>query len=165
MKKMISVRQGYLLGFIVIILMISFVYFLESQGIVPCPLCLLQRMMMISLTIIFGIGMLFPFKKVGNILVGLLGLIITFCGMLLAGRQVWLQHMPPIGNGGCGVSLQYLLSVLPFTDVLKLVWQGGAECSERGWIFLYLSLAEWSLILFGIFFIFVMVQLKRGLKK
>jgi disulfide bond formation protein DsbB len=165
MKKLISVRQGYMLGFFIILLLEGFVYFLQSEGISPCPLCLLQRWMMGALCALFFVGMLFHFKKTGNKVIGIIGILITLTGMLLAGRQTWLQHIPPIGNGGCGVSLQYLVSVLPFFDVLKLVWQGGTECSETGWVFLHLSLAEWSLILFGIFFIFVILQLKRSLKR
>jgi disulfide bond formation protein DsbB len=162
--KTLSVRQGYLVAFLIILLIMGFIFLLQSQGIVPCPLCLLQRMMMIFLSLTFFMGMLFPFKKKGNLFVGIMGIIITSAGMLLAGRQAWLQHMPPVGNGGCGVSLQYLFSLLPLTDVMKLVWQGGTECSELGWVFLHLSLAEWSFILFGLFFIFLGWQLKRSFR-
>lgn len=163
MMKAISIQRGYFLGFIVILLMVGFVFFLQSRGVLPCPLCLLQRMMMMALSVVFFIGMLWPFKRIGNSVLGVLGMAITVGGMLLAGRQVWLQYLPPMSTGGCGVNLQYLLSILPFTDVMKIVWQGGTECSALGWVFLHLSLAEWSLVAFGGFFIFVLVQFKRGL--
>ena len=163
MKKL-SIRQSYLFAFLTIIVIMAFIFLLQSQGIVPCPLCLLQRMMMVILSIIFFAGMIFPYKKARYLLISLAGVLTTSIVMLLAGRQVWLQYMPPIGNGGCGVSLQYLFSVLPFKDVMKLVWQGGTECSELGWVFLHLSLAEWSFILFGLFFIFVIWQLIRSIK-
>jgi len=163
-KKTRSIQLGYFLGFIITLCFMGFTFFLQSQGLIPCPLCLLQRIMMILLSLVFFIGMFSPFKKTGNIILGLIGLLITFAGMLLAGRQAWLQYIPPLNQGGCGVSLTYLLSILPITDVAKMIWQGGTECSELGWVFLGLSLAEWSLIIFGFFFLFVILQIKRSLK-
>jgi len=162
MKKTLSIRFGYFLGFIAILFVIGFDYFLQSHGLIPCPLCILQRIMMIALSIVFFIGMLRNYRRVGNTILCILGIFITFFGMILAGRQSWLQHVPPVGTGECGVSLDYLLSLLPLNEVAKMVWQGGTECSELGWVFLRLSLAEWSLIMFGFFFIFVIVQLKRS---
>jgi disulfide bond formation protein DsbB len=162
---MISVRFGYFLGFIAILFLMGFAYFLQHQGLIPCPLCILQRIMMISLCILFFIGMIRSFKKTGNIILGSMALILSLMGMLLAGRQSWLQYMPPQESGGCGVSLEYLLSILPVSDVAKMVWQGGTECSELGRVFWGMSLAEWSLMAFGIFFIFVVLQLKRSLRQ
>jgi disulfide bond formation protein DsbB len=164
MKKTRSVRFSYFLGFIVLLFLMGFVFFLQQHGLIPCPLCILQRMMMIALSVVFFMGMLLPLKKTGNIILGIMGLMVTVAGMLLAARQTWLQYTPPIGQGQCGVSLQYLLSILPITDVAKMIWQGGTECSELGWVFLGMSLAEWSLITFGLFFIFVILQLNRSLK-
>ncbi|MBV8801534.1 MAG: disulfide bond formation protein B [Gammaproteobacteria bacterium] len=163
--KIQSVRQGYFFAFLIVLLILGFIFLLQSQGVIPCPLCLLQRMMLIGLSIIFFIGMIFPFKKRGQFFIGFLGILTSTLGLVFAGRQAWLQHMPPVGNGGCGVSLEYLFNLLPFVDVMKLVWQGGTECSEIGWVFLHLSLAEWSFILFGLFFIFILWQLRRRVKK
>jgi protein dithiol:quinone oxidoreductase len=164
MKKTGSVRVNYFLGFVVLLFLMGFSFLLQYQGIVPCPLCLLQRMMMMALIIVCFIGIVCPFKKTGYIVLNMVGLLISLMGMLLAGRQIWLQYTPPIGQGECGVSLYYLLNILPMADVAKIVWQGGTECSEVGWVFLGLSLAAWSLLLFGSFFIFMIWQLKRSLK-
>lgn len=163
MKSTVSVRRAYFFSFLILVCFTGFTFYLQSQGFTPCALCLLQRSLMIILSIVFFIGMLFHFNKWGTLLFGMSGLIVTFAGMLLAGRQSWLQYMPPQGSGNCGVSLQYLINILPMTEVAKMVWQGGTECSELGWVFMGLSLAEWSLITFGVFFIFILLQLKRSL--
>ncbi|TMH37113.1 MAG: disulfide bond formation protein B, partial [Betaproteobacteria bacterium] len=42
----------------------------------------------------------------------------------------------------------YMLETLPFTDVLKKVFQGSGECAEKGWEFLHLSIAGWTLVFF-----------------
>ena len=83
-----------------------------------------------------------------------------FCGILLSGRQVWLQHVPPNGLGECGISLTYMFKIFPFTEALKHVWRGGTECSEQGFVFLNLSLAEWSLLWFILFFILFTYEIK-----
>jgi disulfide bond formation protein DsbB len=165
MIKMISVRFGFFLGFLATVALMAFAYFLEYHGFIPCPLCLSQRVMMIGLVLTCFIGMLRAFKKSGNIVLCIFGLIFSLGGMLLAARQTWLQYAPVQGDGGCGVSLQYLLSVFPITEVIQIVWHGGAECSEVGWTILGLSLAEWSIVTFGMFFIFIILQFKRSLNK
>ena len=40
------------------------------------------------------------------------------------------------------------LENLPFTDVLRKVFEGSGECAEKGWEFLHLSIAGWSLVFF-----------------
>ena len=86
--------------------------------------------------------------------------------MMHLGIDSWpysfLQHMPYSSLGDCGISLQYLFKIFPFTDAMKQLWQGGTECSQHGYEFLNLSLAEWSLIAFIVFFFFVILQLKRA---
>ena len=84
-------------------------------------------------------------------------------GILLSGRQVWLQHVPPSSLGECGASLTYMFQTLPVMKVINHVWTGGIECSQQGWTFMYLSLAEWSLLGFLGFFVFAVLQLKRSL--
>ena len=47
-------KKGYLLGFILVIALLAFAYFLELyKGMTPCHLCLLQRCVMALLGIIF----------------------------------------------------------------------------------------------------------------
>ena len=41
-----------------------------------------------------------------------------------------------------------MLDSLPFTDVVKKVLEGSGECAEKGWVFLDLSIAGWSLVFF-----------------
>src|SRR4029079_18710998 len=164
MNNMMSTRLTYFIGFIIIAALLGMAAYLEVyEGINPCPLCILQRIVLIALGVIFFFGMVLRINKIGYFLFGVLGLIVSLGGILLSGRQVWLQNVPQNGLGECGVSLQYMFKIFPFTEALKHVWRGGTECSQRDWEFLHLSLAEWSLICFVIFFILVIVQLKRAI--
>jgi len=164
MKKASKVRFGYFFAFLLIVFLLGLAEYLEIyKGMIPCPLCMLQRMVLIMLGVVFFIGMLFHMKKMGLFVIGLLSLLTTVGGILLSGRQVWLQHVPPSSLGECGASLSYMFQTLPLMKVLNHVWIGGIECSQHGWTFMYLSLAEWSLIGFLVFFVFALVQLKRSL--
>lgn len=163
MNNAISIRFTYLIGFFLIAGLLGLAVYLEVyEGINPCPLCVLQRMVLITLGVIFFFAMVFKINKIGQFLFGLVSLLVSLAGVLLAGRQVWLQHIPQNGMGECGISLQYMFKIFPFTEAIKHVWKGGIECSQHDWEFLHLSLAEWSLIWFVIFFILSLIQLKRA---
>jgi disulfide bond formation protein DsbB len=157
-----SIRKMYSLGFVATAALIGFSYYLEFySGFVPCPLCLLQRFAMVILSLFFLFGAVLSIKKFGYKLIGFLSLITSLLGVLLAGRQVWLQHLPSAIGGNCEVSLQYMLRALPLQEVLSKVFAGTSECTRVDWQFLNLSLAEWSLICFIVFSLFSLWQLFR----
>ena len=83
---------------------------------------------------IYGIGMIF----------------LASIGMLTAGRQVWLQHLPPELHPSCGPDLNFLLENFPLTDALSYVFAGDGECAVVDWTLLGQSLAMWSLIIFAV---------------
>ncbi len=147
-------RKLYANGFLITILLLGITFFLQQyDGFIPCPLCILQRITLCLLGILFFTGSLFSFKKTGAIFLGLLTSLVALLGTLLSGRQVWLQHIPSQTNADCGASLQYLIHVLPFDQIMAKILQGTSECAQKGWDFLSLSLAEWSLICFSGFFV------------
>lgn len=160
--KLDSLRVSYLMGFFLIAGLLGFAAYIEVfQGIHPCPLCELQRVMLVALGIIFLLGSVLKFKKMRNIFLSFISLLVASIGIIFSGRQVYLQQLPPDSMGECGISLTYLFKIFPFSDAMKQLWRGGTECSQRGWEFLHLSLAAWSLIAFVILFFFVILQLKR----
>ncbi len=160
--KMPSLRMTYFICFMIVAFLIATsVYLQKYDGIIPCPLCLLQRIDLALLGILFFFGCAFSIKRCGAWFVGVLALIVSSAGILLAGRQVWLQHLPPDKNADCGVNLQYLLHVLPYDQVFAKIMQGSAECAQKSWQFLSISLAEWSLLFFILFWVISVGQLLR----
>lgn len=157
MKKLLTKRTVYLIEFFLVAALLAFAAFLEYyEGILPCPLCMMQRFCLAALGIIFVIGACYNFKRVGSVLVGAISFLFSLTGAILAGRQAWLQHFPSSASSNCDVSFQYMMKVLPFDQVLKRALAGGAECSQIDWQFMHLTLAEWSLFLF-VFFVCVSV--------
>lgn len=158
-----SVQHGYFAAFLLTVLLLCAALFLEMyQGMVPCPLCLLQRYVMGLLAIIFLVGLPLSGKKSGQVITALFALLVSVLGIVIAGRQVWLQHLPPNLSSNCDVGLRYMLEVMPFHEVIQRVFEGGSACAEVNWQFLQLSLAGWSLVCFSAFLLFSLWQLKRS---
>ena len=69
-------------------------------------------------------------------------------GVAVAARHVWIQAQPKGAVASCGMSLDYMIESLPFTDVVGKVFAGSGECAEAGWLFLDLGIPAWTLVFF-----------------
>src|SRR5688572_3770833 len=142
MPRIISQRPSYLAAFLIVCTLLGSAAFLAIyRGIMPCPLCFLQRITLGFLGIILLIGMLTSSTRGGRLTSWILTLIFAIVGIVLSGRQVWLQHLPPNPSANCDLSLNYMLQALPRHEVAHKLFQGSSECSQVNWQFLYLSLA------------------------
>jgi disulfide bond formation protein DsbB len=114
--------------------------------LMPCPLCVLQRIAVITLGIFFLVAALHnPASGARRLYSGLLALAGIF-GIVVAGRHVWMQHLPADEVPSCGPGLGYMLETLPFSQVLAKVFTGSGECADVAWRLLGLSMPEWVLI-------------------
>jgi len=129
--------------------LLGFGYYLELvKGIEPCPLCLIQRAFFALAGLTGLIAAIHNPRTLGIRIYSALIAIFSLAGGLVAGRQVWLQHLPKDQVPECGPGLEYMLQAYPFGDVLTQVFKGSGECAEAGWTFLGLSIAEWALACF-----------------
>jgi disulfide bond formation protein DsbB len=162
MNKKITIPLRYLLGFLFIGLLLVYAQYLQTyQGVTPCPLCLVQRLVFGILAIVFLLGITASKHRFGQISAGILSILASLLGILVSGRQVWLQHLPPETAGNCEAGLEYMLSALPIDQVLQKLYEGSTACSQIGWELFHLSLAEWSLVSFIFFLLFSIWQLRK----
>lgn len=155
-------QMSFLIAFTIIAIMLAVAQYLQFYvGVNPCPMCILQRLIMGILGLLFLFGVVFGNKRCARLPIALLSILSSIGGILLAGRQVWLQHLPAGTSPNCEVSLQYMLSVLPLKEVAQKIFEGSTNCSQIGWEFLHLSLAQWSLAAFIVLLIFSLWQLRR----
>ncbi len=145
-----SFRAQFLGGFLACVVLLA--YALYSQyygGLVPCPLCTFQRGAFIVLGLVFLIGGLHaPRGAGGRGAYGILALLASGLGISIAGRHVWLQYLPADQVPACGPDLSFMMEAFPLSDVLRKVFTGSGECARVDWVFLGLSMPEWSLICF-----------------
>ena len=134
-------------GFLVCCGLMGFALFAQHVLLLdPCPLCVFQRVAVISIGIIFLVAALHNPAGAGRIPYALLLGLAAVAGASVAGRHAWLQQLPPDKVPSCGPGLDYMLETLPFTEVLGKVFRGSGECAEIVWQFLGLSMPGWVLV-------------------
>jgi disulfide bond formation protein DsbB len=155
-------RIAYFLAAAVCAGLMAFALYLQyGEGLDPCPLCQFQRACVIALGIVFlAAGAQNP-GRTGATFYALATLVFGGAGVALATRQVWLQSLPKDEVPACGMGLEYMLDTLPFTDVLKKVFEGSGECAEKAWEFLHLSIAGWTLVFFVAMIILSFAVIRR----
>jgi len=144
-------RWQMLFGFAVAAALLLYAVFAEyGQLYEPCPLCIFQRVAMLAVGVVGLLAALHnPRSRGGRIGWGLLAFLAAGIGAAIAGRHVWLQHLPPEQVPACGPTLEYMLEAMPsWLDVVAKVMQGSGECAEVNWTFLGFSMPEWTLLCF-----------------
>ena len=142
-------RVAFALGFLVCAGLLAWAFWLEHiEGLDPCPLCMFQRVAFVAIALVFLVGTFHNPGRVGAWIYALLLFAASAAGAALATRQVWLQSLPKDQVPACGMGLNYMLDTLPVFDVIRRVLEGSGECAEKGWVFLGLSIAGWTLAFF-----------------
>lgn len=161
-----TTRQGLLIGFLICASLLGFglyLQYIEQQD--PCPLCIFQRVAFISLGVVFLLGAVHGPGRRGAMVYASLGGLAALTGAALAGRHVWLQHLPSDKVPACGPGLSYMMDRYPVMRMLEKVLTGSGECAEAGWKFLGLTIAGWSLlwfILLGVFIVWLGFRRRQG---
>ena len=127
-------------------LMAVALFFEHQMNLEPCPLCILQRVMVILTGIIALIAALHNPHDLGIKMYGALVAISAATGGAISMRQLWLQSLPADQVPACGASLDYMLDVFPLTDVLSMILTADGTCAEIVWTFLGISIPGWTLV-------------------
>lgn len=132
-------------------------YFQYVMHLEPCPLCVVQRALVIALALLLLVAALHDPGGFGRRVYGALILLLAAPGAGVAGRHVYLQNLPPDRVPECGPGLDYILGAFPPGEALALIFRGSGECAQVQWTFLGLTIPGWTLVvftglaLFGIF--------------
>jgi protein dithiol:quinone oxidoreductase len=122
-------------------------------GLEPCHLCILQRVAVIGLFAVFTLAAAHNPGRLGARVYAGLAVLVALAGMVVAGRQVWIQHLPEGSIPSCGADISFMLKVLPLREVLVKVFEGSGECQKIDWTLFGLSMPAWvffALTLLGI---------------
>ena len=131
--------------------LIGFAFFLEHvRGLEPCPLCMFQRLFVMAIGVVALVAALHGPGPLFRRVYGWLLALLAAGGGAVAARHVWLQHLPADQVPECGPGLEYMLDAFPLMEVIQEVLGGSGECAEVSWLFLGLSIPEWTLLLFAL---------------
>lgn len=153
-------RQISFLGFLLCCALLGFAAYLQLHlGLLPCPLCVVQRVIVLVIAVIFLVGALYTppvvfGKKVHS------GFLLFFgvLGALVASRHVWLTLQPPSAAATCSPTLEYMFKHLAFTDTLKILLLGTDDCAKDTWRMLGLNIPEWTLLFFAAVTVFALLR-------
>lgn len=138
-------------GFAVCFGMMAFaLYAQHGLHLEPCPLCVFQRVAVITMGLIFLLAVIHNPGRVGGIVYGALLAIAALGGAGVAARHFWLQNLPPEKVPACGPGLDFMLEAFPLTEMLQLVLNGSGECAKISWSLLGLSMPAWVFIALSI---------------
>ena len=158
-----SLRPLMLLGFIITASLFGTAMYMQHvMYLDPCPLCIVTRVIILILAVLFLINLLINPIKLGRRFSGILFTLTSLAGVIVSGRHSWLQIYPPESEGSCGPGLNHWIDNLPAQEVLQKVFKGTAECSAESLNIIGLTIPNWNLVFFLIFLFFSLRLLIKG---
>jgi disulfide bond formation protein DsbB len=130
-------------------------YFLHLE---PCPLCILQRVGVFALGVVFLAATAHDPVSWGRRIYAVLVALAALATVGVAARHLYIQSLPPDAVPACGASLAYMMKVFSVNEVLVKVLTGSGECAKISWTFLGISMPGWVLVaalLLGIYGLWV----------
>jgi disulfide bond formation protein DsbB len=146
-------RTWFLFGFLSCIGMeLGAIYFQFVVKLEPCPLCITQRLIVISLALVFLSGTIHNPGTAGIRIYAGLAAVASLAGASVAAYHLMIQLLPHEELSSCGPGASYILEHYKVADVVRLFLTGTGDCTEVVWTFLGLSMPFWvGLSFVGIF--------------
>ena len=160
-----SYRKLSTLGALICFGAIAYALYVQYHMLMlPCPLCIFQRVAFGAPGLFFLIGALHNPEGSGfRRVYGTMAALSALAGAGIAGRHVAIQLMPADEAAACSsLGLDYMLDIMPLTEVLSTVLKGSGECAKIDWTFLGFSMPMWTLVLYaGIFVLAIFASFKK----
>ena len=135
-------------------------YLQHSQGLEPCPMCIVQRYALFSVAIVAGLLSASGRKRV-HVWGSFLLLLAAGFGAFVAARQSWLQWYPP-EVATCGRDFYGMIENFPLQRAIPMIFKGSGDCSAIDWTFLGGSIANWAFLIFSATVLLALLMLGRG---
>ncbi len=146
---MLSPRLIFSIMFLGCASLLGYGYYLQYvEGLEPCNLCIFERVCFAAIALFSLIGLIHGSTGVASRVYFVLTAIGALVGAAIAGRHVWIQHLPADQVPECGPGLDFLMMAFPLQDVIQTVLKGSGDCAEVSWVFLGLSIPAWALVCF-----------------
>jgi disulfide bond formation protein DsbB len=140
-------------------LVVTGVLMSEFMHLAACPLCIIQRMVYLLVVLLALVGIPLAKTAARRVLAaasaGAAGV-----GVFVAGYQTWIQRFAP--DTSCSGRPTWWEDLVDWAGhQVPLLFRADGICSDPGWKFLGLSIAEWSLGCFLILFLLSVYTLLR----
>lgn len=133
-------------------------YLQHGQGLAPCTLCIIQRYAFIWLGLCALLALLFPFRPVRVLLVGI-GILGALGGIVAAIRNLWVMAHPDVLCGRDPIEI--FLNGLPTAQQFPQIFVASGLCSSPIPPLFGLPLPAWSLIGLLVLGVLLGISLRR----
>ncbi|MGB3620743.1 disulfide bond formation protein B [Ketobacter sp. MCCC 1A13808] len=158
-----SNRPVNAIGVVGAIVSMSFAYFyLQSHlGLEACPLCLIDRGLVIAIGVSFLLAWVHNPKQWGQRIYSGVALLFSVFGIAVCWRHLWLQNLPKDQVPECSPGLDYMLETFPIGETLRIIFNSAGECADIQWSLMGLSIPAQTLLVFIGFSLLSLLQMLR----
>jgi disulfide bond formation protein DsbB len=117
------------------------------EGLVPCPLCVLQRVGFITSGLIAIAGAALAQRPRSLRLVAMAAALAALAGLGVAIWHNWLIAFPP-ASLSCGRPFEWFNDDFPLIVWLPKIFRGDGDCLAVDWKLLGLGIPQWSVVVF-----------------
>ena len=136
------------------------VYLQQTMNLAACPLCILQRMLYLLLALEAIAAWMLAGAVLPRRAAALVMSVTTISGAGIAAYQTWLQRFAT--GVSCTADQPWWETLVNWAgSQWPLMFEASGLCSEAGWKFLGLSIAEWSLFAFTCMSIAMLLAMRR----
>ena len=147
MLNWITPRRWYLIVVVCCAVLIVFAMYNQYvQYLLPCPLCVLQRVAFMWMGAAALVACIHNPGRTGQQVYAWLLVLGAVFGAVIAGRHVWLQNLPEALVPECSPGLNYMLENFPVGEIIKTIFYGSGDCAEILWTFLGMSMPQWTFV-------------------
>ncbi len=147
-------------GIVALGLVAGGVFLAQTMNLAACPLCVLQRMLYLLLSLESIAAWMLAGTKAGRRASASVMAATTLTGVWIAAYQTWLQRFAK--GVSCTADQPWWEQFVNWAgSQWPLLFEASGLCSEAGWKFLGLSIAEWSLVAFSSMTVAMLVNLLR----
>lgn len=122
-------------------------YLQHAQGLLPCPLCVAQRLAYWLIGIIALMAFLHSPRLSGSRFYSFPIMFFAFLGSIVAARHSWLIRYPE--SFECGISPEEtFLNSLSIAEWWPGMFEANGDCANVDWEFFSLTIPDWSFLAF-----------------
>lgn len=145
----------------IVAMLFAYYYLQRTLGLDPCPLCLIDRGLVMLAGFFFLLAFIHNPGRTGQRVYGGLALIPALLGVAVCWRHLWLESLPKHLVPECSPGLEYMLETFPIGETIRTIFNSAGECAEVKWRFLGLSIAGQTLLVFLGFTALSLLQILR----
>ncbi len=142
-------------------LLLATLYIQQHLGFAPCSLCMVSRMVVLTLGVLFFLAWVQNPRQFGQRCYAVLRSLFTSIGIGINLYHIWLQNLATGQTSECEQALELVSQQPLLQELLRPLLQSSADCAETYWTLAGITLPQLTLLLFLVLFAIDITQLRK----